>query len=44
MVNGYILLITHGVATIDRVPAPLKADVLAGLQKLGLDGYGNPLT
>jgi len=43
MVAGYIILITNGIATIDRVPQHLKVNVLDGLRKLGLDGYGNPL-
>ena len=29
--------------TIDEVPEPIKADVLADLAALGYDGYGNPL-
>lgn len=43
MVEGYTILIMNGLATIDRVPARHKVDVLANLKTLGLDGYGNKL-
>lgn len=43
MVEGYTILIMHGRATIERVPARHKEAVLANLEALGLDGYGNPL-
>lgn len=43
MVNGYVILIMNDLATIDRVPQKFKADVLAALKVLGVDGYGNPL-
>ena len=43
MVDVYITLIVNKRRTIDQVPAQLKSDVLAGLNALGLDGYGNPL-
>lgn len=43
MVNGYVILIMNGLATIERVPSRHKDDVLAKLNSLGLDGYGNPL-
>ena len=43
MVNGYTILIMNGLATIDRVPSRHKADVLANLKVLGLDGNGNAL-
>lgn len=29
---------------INEIPASLREDVLADLEALGLDGYGNPLT
>lgn len=43
MVDVYIALITMGSRTIDSVPLRLRADVLAGLNAIGLDGYGNPI-
>ena len=42
MVDGYVLLITNGLATIDRVPTKLQAQVMVKLTVLGLDGYGSP--
>lgn len=42
MVDGYVLLITNGLATIDRVPTKLKAQVMVKLTVLGLDRYGSP--
>ncbi|WP_024833844.1 hypothetical protein [Ruminiclostridium josui] len=46
MVDVYIALIVHTDIThrtIDTVPAALKDAVLAGLNAIGLDGYGQPL-
>jgi len=46
MVDGYVLLIANTDktgSTIDRVPAKLKEQVLAKLNALGLDGYGDPI-
>ena len=44
MVDVYIALIVRKLRTIDQVPAQLKVKVLEGLNAIGLDGYGNPLT
>lgn len=43
MIEGYTILIMNGLATIDRVPARHKANVLKNLKSLGLDGYGEKL-
>jgi len=46
MVDVYVILIVHTDktgTTIDDVPAALKPAVLAKLNALGLDGYGQPL-
>lgn len=43
MVDVYVALIINGRRTIDQVPANLRPAVLAELNALGLDGYGNPL-
>jgi hypothetical protein len=43
MVDVYIALIVKKLRTINQVPTQLQAEVLAGLNALGLDGYGNPL-
>lgn len=43
MIAVYVALIVAGRRTIDKVPKALKNDVLAELEALGLDGYGNPL-
>ncbi len=43
MVDIYVTLIVLKRRTIDQVPAHLKAAVLADLNAIGLDGYGNPL-
>lgn len=43
MVDVYIALIVRHLRTIDSVPTQLKVQVLAGLNAIGLDGYGNPL-
>lgn len=43
MIDLYVALIINGRRTIDNVPARYKDAVLADLNALGLDGYGNPL-
>lgn len=43
MVDVYVTLIVKKRRTIDQVPEQLKAEVLADLSAMGLDGYGNPL-
>ena len=43
MIDLYVALIINGRRTIDKVPARYKDAVLADLNALGLDGYGNPL-
>lgn len=43
MIDVYIALIVKHLRTIDQVPVQLQVSVLAGLNALGLDGYGNPL-
>lgn len=43
MVDVYVALIINKRRTIEQVPAQLQAAVLAELNALGLDGYGNPL-
>ncbi|MEK6452627.1 CD1375 family protein [Caldifermentibacillus hisashii] len=43
MVDLYVALIINKRRTIDQVPAQFKDAVLADLNALGLDGYGNPL-
>jgi hypothetical protein len=43
MVDVYIALIIYKLRTIDQVPKNLRPAVLAELNALGLDGYGNPL-
>lgn len=46
MVDVYIALIVHTDITgrtIDTVPSALRPAVLAGLNAIGLDGYGKPL-
>lgn len=43
MVDGYVILISNKLANIERVPAHLKSAVMAKLNALGLEGYGNPL-
>lgn len=43
MVDVYVALIVAHRRTIDQVPVQLRADVLADLNAMGLDGYGNPL-
>ena len=43
VIDGYVLLIMHGVANIDRVPAKHKQAVLVKLAALGLDGYGDTI-
>ena len=43
MIDLYVALIINGRRTIDKVPERYKDAVLADLNALGLDGYGNPL-
>lgn len=43
MVAVYIALITYQVYTIANVPAQLKDAVLAALEAIGLDGYGQEI-
>lgn len=43
MVDLYVALIINKRRTIGQVPAHLQEAVLADLNALGLDGYGNPL-
>lgn len=42
-VTIFVSLIVAKRRNIDGVPAHLKADVLADLNAMGLDGYGNPI-
>lgn len=42
-VTIFVSLIVAKRRTIDEVPDNLKADVLADLNAMGLDGYGDPL-
>lgn len=44
MVEVYVALIIRKRRNIDQVPKQLRDKVLAELNSLGLDGYGNPLT
>ena len=43
MVDLYVALIIAGRRTIDQVPAKFRQAVIADLNALGLDEYGNPL-
>lgn len=43
MVDMYVALVIAGRRNIDTVPAKFQTDVLADLNAIGLDGYGNPL-
>lgn len=43
VVAVYVALISHGVRTLDSVPAPQFEGVKAQLAVLGLDGNGKPL-
>lgn len=43
MKTVYVALIVYSRRTIDQVPASLKEAVLAELNALGLDGYGQEL-
>jgi hypothetical protein len=43
MVDMYVALILNKRRTIDQVPTQWKEPVLADLNALGVDGYGNPL-
>lgn len=42
-VTIFVSLIVAKRRTIEDVPEHLKVDVLADLESMGLDGYGNPL-
>jgi len=42
-VTIFVSLIVGGRRTIDQVPSNLKDAVLADLNAMGLDGYGEPL-
>lgn len=44
MIDVYSALIVAQSKTIDQVPSQLRQAVLANLNAMGLDGYGNPLT
>lgn len=43
MIDVYVSLIIKKRRTIEQVPVQLQAEVLADLNSLGLDGYGDPL-
>lgn len=43
MVDVYVALIVKKRRTIDQVPEGLRAEVLADLEALGLDGNGDPI-
>lgn len=43
LIDSYVALIIAKRKTIDMVPSHLKAAVLANLNAIGLDGYGDPL-
>jgi len=43
-VTIFVSLIVGGRRTIEQVPDNLKDAVLADLNAMGLDGYGNPIT
>lgn len=43
MVDMYVALIIAGRRTIDTTPEKFREAVLADLNALGLDGYGNPI-
>lgn len=43
MVDMYVALVIAGRRNIDTVPAKFKKDVLADLNAIGLDGFGNQL-
>jgi hypothetical protein len=43
MVDVYVALIVKKRRTIEQVPVQLRAQVLAELTALGLDGNGDPL-
>lgn len=44
MVDGYVILITNGIANITRVPTKHKEDVIYKLAVLGVDGYNNKIS
>jgi hypothetical protein len=43
MVDVYVTLIVYHRRTIEQVPVSLQEAVLADLNAIGLDGYGNPI-
>lgn len=43
MVDMYVALVIAGRRNIDTVPVKFQKEVLADLNALGLDGYGNQL-
>ena len=43
MVDMYVALIIAGRRTIDTTPEKFREAVMADLNALGLDGYGQPL-
>lgn len=43
MIDVYVTLIIYKRRTIDQVPESIRAAVLADLNALGFDGYGDPL-
>ena len=43
MVDMYVALVFAGRRNINTVPAKFQKEVLADLNAIGLDGYGNPL-
>ena len=43
MVDMYVALVIAGRRNITTVPVKFQKDVLADLNAIGLDGYGNPL-
>lgn len=43
VVDVYVTLIVYKRRTINQVPVALKDAVLADLNAMGLDGYGNPI-
>lgn len=43
LIDGYVALIIAKRRTIDTILPQCKVAVLADLNAIGLDGYGNPL-
>lgn len=43
MIDGYVALIIAHRRTIDTIMVQFKVAVLADLNAIGLDGYGNPI-